>query len=446
MKHEFAAGTSRSVPAVFLTPAPAPAGPAASPARAGALRSVLAAAILLVGAPVAAVAAPSAAGARAPAAKPSPPRAEASEGALGSAVASVAAALRNRNDYPATEEAVEFLLFLHARDHDRADLDRAGDLARRMDRTGGGIPSPQTFYEVAQAGGTTVAQAEKLLEERKRLMTVSGRATTDTFAGFVRNLFARAAALHDPEAVADGLYAAGDFFDRRTRSDGSRVVVLPGGGKAAEASFSDYVETLRAATTAVEASGSVPLRRDMDRIARQMISRFWNEKETRFDASPVDLADMPPSVVPLLNARAALALWEAGWVAGDPLLQGRAERALRSILTEALRDPETAPAAALAAAHMLNPPVLMALVGDPADPDLAGLRDACFYLFEPRKVLIGVDPAADTERMARLNLPGEPAPALRVCVEAVCSGPVTAPATVEDTVKQTMAAWESRAQ
>ena len=115
-------------------------------------------------------------------------------------------------------------------------------------------------------------------------------------------------------------------------------------------------------------------------------------------------------MVPLLNARAALALWRMGELTGDPLFTGRGKRALESVLDDALASPEAAPAAALAALAMDTPPVRMVVTGPPRDPGATALRQAAFFIFEPRKVLLGLDPSADASRIQALSLPAAPTP------------------------------------
>ncbi len=349
---------------------------------------------------------------------------------LEKAAAAVVAALRSHPEYPPTPEAVELLLRVYAEDRKPEDLDRALALARRMRDENPSLASPQEFYRIARAGGPTLAEGERLFEARRELMRMAGRATTDTYAGFVQDLFLRAQALGDTVALVNAFRAAEGFFDARTRREAGGLSLLPGGSAASEASLSDYTEAIRLCGVAVEASGFEPLRADAADLARGLIRRFWDEKTTRFDVPATDRVDRPPSVVPLLNARAALALWRMGALTGDPLFTGRGKRALESVLDDALASPEAAPAAALAALAMDTPPVRMVVTGPPRDPGATALRQAAFFIFEPRKVLLGLDPPADTSRIQALSLPAAPTPALFIRFDTFRSPPVTDPARV----------------
>ncbi len=346
------------------------------------------------------------------------------------AAAGVVAALRSQPEYPPTPEAVELLLRVYAEGRKPADLDRALALARRMRDENPSLASPQEFYRIARAGGPTLAEGEDLFEARQELMRMAGRATTDTYAGFVQDLFLRAQALGDTAALANAYRAAGSFLEARTRREAGGLSLLPGGGAASEASLSDYTEAVRLCGAAVEASGSESLRADAAGLARGLIRRFWDEKTTRFRVPATDRVDRPASVEPLLNARAALALWRMGELTGDPLLTGRGRRALQSVLDDALASPVAAPAAALAALAMDTPPVRMVVMGPSRDPAATALRQAAFFIFEPRKVLLGLDPSADASRIHALSLPATPSPALFIRFDSFRSPPVTDPARV----------------
>ncbi len=329
---------------------------------------------------------------------------------LATAATLVLDGIRRDPAYPPTLEAIQLLLLDYARTGDAARRTRARELARVMRDRNPELASPEAFYLVAQAGGEGLTEAEPLMAARRRLMDMASRATTDAYAGFARDLFVRAAAVKDPSALVDAFTFTGRLLDDRTEHRGNRVVVLPGGGAATAASLSDYTEVLRAASAAEEASGSASLRADLGLVARELIAGFWNDRDSRFDVPAVDRVDRPEEVVPLLNARAALALWEAGSLTGDAFLAGRARRALDSILREALRSPRSAPAAALAAARMSGDPVEMIVLGDPQDPAVTALRERCFFAFEPRKLVLNLNPVPDAGRLEALGLSGAAGP------------------------------------
>jgi len=376
-------------------------------------------------------------------------------GPLEKAVERVAVRARSRVGLPDSEDAVRFLLYLQAEaGHDpgsagqgsasssrgskaHADLNLATAMARRLSGSGGGAGSPQMLYQLAQSGAGTLGEAEALMTRRAEFMGMSDRATTDTYASFVRDLLARAAALHDQGQLLNALLAAGDLFEALTRRQGGRLIVLPGGNQAETSTFSDHLEMLRTAVAATQASGSPLMRTDVARLGHEIIRNFWSDEDARFHLSPHEGQD--PVLTSLLNVRAALALWEAGWLSGDALLTGRGRRVLDGMLAEALREPLVAPTAALAAGRMGGHPVQMVLVGAPGDPTLIELRRECFFIPEPRRLLLTLDPMEDAARLEELGYPTEISPALFICVGVICSAPIQTADGLENSLREILA-------
>jgi hypothetical protein len=200
-----------------------------------------------------------------------------------------------------------------------------------------------------------------------------------------------------------------------------------------------FLDYLQAGTLAAEVSGSKDLLEDLLAIAQDPVNNLFLRGRLT-----MDIRD---------SFRGARVLWRLGYMAGDADLMEFAEGILAKRLPEAttaylrkdrgIGNPELVPAAALAAARIEHHPVQMVLLGEPADPTLTALREACVAMFEPRKIIINLDPARDAERIEKLMYPAELAPALFVCVESVCSAPITDPAKLEGTVKEILAAARS---
>jgi len=335
---------------------------------------------------------------------------QASAGPGADAAAAVVSELRTDDTYPVVEESVRLALLTYARSGDPADLELAEILARRMIPAGGPqdrvVGSSRPLYLVAQAGGSTQADGERMLVNTRELLDTSERrATTDSFAGISHDLFVRAMVTGDPGAISDALTYTDRFFRARVRARGAKVEVLAGGSAAQLASLSDYLETLRAATAATEATGSFAVREVMVRVGQALIDHFWEDDRERFRVPARDVVGMPEDLTLLLEARTALALWRAGELAEVPLLRGRGERALRGIQAECLESRLAAAPAALAAATMEGPTVRMVIVGDPGNESTIAFRRECMMLFEPRGLLIHLDPAFDAERIEALGLP-----------------------------------------
>ena len=66
----------------------------------------------------------------------------------------------------------------------------------------------------------------------------------------------------------------------------------------------------------------------------------------------------------------------------------------------------------------------MVLIGSAGDRALGDMRRASYSLFEPRRLLINLDPKVDGPRLEELMYPPELAPVLFICVESICSRPI----------------------
>jgi len=326
---------------------------------------------------------------------------------------------------PASEGAVEFALLLYAEGGRAADLRLAASLAERIPEAEG----PEALYRVAQAGGPTLAAAEARLPAIQDAVQAPG-AGTETAAHWALSLCARATAVKDPAHVQDALMASAAVLDSRVRAEGNRLGVIEADGSAA--GFAATLRTLRVLTETAQLSGSPEIRDDAVKVALELVRRFWDEASSSFGTG----ADAPG---PGLQAEGALAIWEAGFLGGNALLSGRAGRVLSGIRERAMADPAASASFALAASRASRHPVQMVLLGVSGDPTLTELRNESYCLFEPRRILLSLDPHVDGGRIEQLGYPPDMAPVLFVCVESICSAPIQAPEGLAKKVKDIVA-------
>jgi uncharacterized protein YyaL (SSP411 family) len=341
--------------------------------------------------------------------------------------------LRSREDYPATEAAVELALLRYSTTGHRAHLDLAASLARR--HAEGAVADARPLFRVALAGGPTLVEAEETLgRHRDRLMALPKVATVQT-ASFALDLFARAAASRTEESVVDALLAAMGLMEARALTEKDRIVLLDAWGMRDKVGFHGYLRAVETALQAGALAGSRDAREHAAALSREMIRSFWDKDAERFRVHEEE-EDLAPWAVSFLNAEAARVLWEVGFVNGDTTLQNRARRALDTVFEAALQLPEAAPAAALAAARLESHPVQMVLIGPPRNEALMDLRHRCYFLFEPLRVMFTLDPDQDAVWMEEMGYPSEFVPALYICVETLCSPPIQTADAVEGTVRE----------
>lgn len=334
-----------------------------------------------------------------------------------------------RPDAPATEAAVQLALYAYAQSGDVADRKLATELARRRGQAAEGATTRPLFL-VAQAGGPTLAEAEEQLAATRDRYARNPRITTIAYAGFTLDVLARAGALRDDVAVADALVATAAFLDGRTMIGANRMMITNASGDPDAATFADYLKGLEVVLVGTALSGAPEPRRHVELIAEEMMRRYWDGDAGRFRVHEEE-GDLQEWVVPLFNAHAAVLLWEAGIVTGNPVLSARARSALEAVYEEALAVPQAAPEAAYAALRISGHPVQMVLVGGGGSRELMELRNACYFLFEPRRILLSLDPERDAARMESLGYPIDVAPALYLCVDTLCSAPIRSPQDLE---------------
>jgi uncharacterized protein YyaL (SSP411 family) len=251
----------------------------------------------------------------------------------------------------------------------------------------------------------------------------------EVYAVWVLEHLHRAAALKSAPPMQDAMVRAAKFLDRHLVREGDRVRVIDVADR--PAAFEPSVRTLQVLVETAQLSGAPELRKDAGRLARELIHRFWND-----GAGRLDTGNLPPERALMLQAEAARSLWEAGFLTGDRLLSGRARRILEGIRVEALARPAAAAAFGLAAARVTEHPVQLVLLGPPSDETLVTFRRDGYSLFEPRRLMLSLDPSVDGDRIQTLGYPAELAPVLFVCVESVCSAPIRTPQGLEAKVRE----------
>ena len=72
-------------------------------------------------------------------------------------------------------------------------------------------------------------------------------------------------------------------------------------------------------------------------------------------------------------------------------------------------------------------PLEIAIVGEKSNPEMHTLLKEALLFFEPRKIILILDPKEDASRLARLPYIARPHPVMYACVETACSMPISDP-------------------
>jgi len=338
-----------------------------------------------------------------------------------------AAAMLLQGKLPPTEDGVRFALWLYGDKGDVAYLDIATKMAREL--VGHGIPegkvirdgSPEgkaVLYWVAQAGGPTLEEARQLMIMNEPRLTTAPFGTALNLAKIIAGDSSNLDLDYYRDPLSEGQPEINGFHDHFPTSKPLIVECV----------------WLREHAELVQFSGFSSITKAMGIVAYNILDRFLDPKTHTF----VEIG--PSGNTPVFrrdqNATAALAVWETGVIAGDLRLREAGQKALESDLQPALQDLKAAATAGLAAGRMSRHHVQLAIIGDPADSTVTKLRQAAYFLFEPNKVILNLDPKADSTRMADLMYSPDAAPAMFVCVETVCSPPIKDPAELEKQVAE----------
>ncbi|NNF05995.1 MAG: hypothetical protein HKN21_04485 [Candidatus Eisenbacteria bacterium] len=313
------------------------------------------------------------------------------------------------DEHPLTADATSLLLMQHSLTGEERYLERAKQMAEReLARKAQFVEvSPGPLFDVAAAGGGTLAAAETLLDRTRELMKASPtRATTDSYGRLVTDFFKRARAMKNTQAFSEALSGAGALFASRLRASGNSLHVIPGGSEATFASLSDHLEVLNVAIASSEASGSPPAGESVEKLAHTILQRYWSSELGRLDIPGKEYAGMPELIVPVLNARTAVALWHAGHLRNNPMFKGRAQRILNAVYAEGMKAPESATAVVAAGVSLSETPITIAIVGDPGLPGLGDLRRAAFSVKAPHRVVVNLDPNQNRSQLEALGLDG----------------------------------------
>jgi len=127
------------------------------------------------------------------------------------------------------------------------------------------------------------------------------------------------------------------------------------------------------------------------------------------------------------NSLAAMLLMKLHHVTGDEAYRQRAKSTLEALSGQYVKYGYMASAYALATDLFLNEPTRIVIVGRPQEPGTIRLLEASLRAYDPRKLIVPLDPEIDRERLNNLGYTVQPEPRAYVCVGETCFPPLTEP-------------------
>jgi uncharacterized protein YyaL (SSP411 family) len=233
--------------------------------------------------------------------------------------------------------------------------------------------------------------------------------------------------LHRPD-LADRARRALDFLWRECRAPEGGMYRFHDGTPHQPGLLGDQVFTARAFLDAFEVSAEPAYLERAEDMAALLVDRFadgdgggfydvWEGHETlgRLGIRQKPLAE---------NAVAAEVFLRLGQLTRRPDYEEAARRTLEGFSGDEEVMGHFAAAYARAVDLLLDPPVEVRIVGDPAQPATAALHIAALALPVAARTVDVLHPSRDAARLEALILPAEPSPAAYVCHGTLCSAPV----------------------
>ena len=136
------------------------------------------------------------------------------------------------------------------------------------------------------------------------------------------------------------------------------------------------------------------------------------------------------------NSSAAMLLTRLHHATGEETYRQRAKSTLEALAGEYAKYGIVASVYGLAVDLFLNEPTRIVIVGSRKDHKTTELLEASLRAYDPRRLIVPVDPDTDGERMSRLGYSAELEPRAYVCIEKTCLAPTTVPGEISRQLSQ----------
>jgi uncharacterized protein YyaL (SSP411 family) len=144
------------------------------------------------------------------------------------------------------------------------------------------------------------------------------------------------------------------------------------------------------------------------------------------------------------NSLAAMLLTRLYHFTRDERFHQRAKSTLEAVSGQYVKYGFMASTCALAIDLFLNEPTLIVIVGRLVEPETIRLLEASLRAYDPRKLIIPLDPERDRERLNSLGYTIDPPPRAYICVGKTCFPPVTEPEEIRQKLSRNVRDNEGR--
>jgi len=253
--------------------------------------------------------------------------------------------------------------------------------------------------------------------------------------------FARGYQALGDERYRQAAAEAANFILRDMTRDGALLHTHRAGDSRLPAYLDDYAFLANALVDLYEADFDPRWLVEADRLAQQMLDKFWDEARAGFFFTSDDHTDLlvrtrasQDGATPSGASVAAYALLRIAKFRDKPEYYDRAQTLLEAQYRYLAEAPRAFTKMLIAVDFFVNTPKEVAIVGPKHAPDTQALLAAVRGRFLPNKIVAYYDPAAanatDTVKAIPLlegKSPVKSAPAAYVCENFACKQPVTTP-------------------
>jgi uncharacterized protein YyaL (SSP411 family) len=276
------------------------------------------------------------------------------------------------------------------------------------------------------------AKAKLLAARSKRVWPGRDEKVLTSWSGLMIAAFAQAGAALERGDYLKTARRAADFVLTRLRTADGRLLRTTFAGMDAKLNgyLEDYSYMIDSLVSLYEATFEPRWLTEATRLADTMIGLFWDEAGGGFFYTSSDHEaliarnkDPHDQATPSGNSMAALGLLRLGHLAGRADFRAKAEQTLLAFRGLMANSPMAASQMLAALDYFLGPVDELAIVGNPASKEFAGVVRAVRTGYRPRQVVAASAKGDDT--VALLNGRTSPAPvSLFICREGTCRMPL----------------------
>ncbi len=304
---------------------------------------------------------------------------------------------------------------------------------------------PKKFCEEEGIGeGDLLALLERgrrklFFERKKRVRPGLDDKILTSWNGLMIGSMAQAGRITEVGEYLDAARRAADFVLTRMRGERGLLRTHRAGESKLNAYLDDYAFLIVGLVDLYEASFEKRWLDEASALAREMVARFGDDGDGGFFFTSNDHEELivrkkmsQDGAIPAGNSMAAYGLLRLGKLTGEEGFSSRGREVIRAFGGYLEKAPAAFHMMLVALDFMLDKPVEIAVVGDPASPDTREALRAVSGAFVPNKVFAFSDGAGEAGGVPLLEgkTAVDGAAAVYLCENFTCREPMTDPAAV----------------